>query len=226
MSTLLTRALLNRDPATGMVRAPDKGLDNLILNSATLFTLLVDHEEKLSWQSQCQEFLRKCQLELGCFARSPGHAGPNSVDNLIAAMVVGAPMQRFDIYQRGVRCFWYYRSTELFNFADWYGRFLGFPTSMRRMLGRQLKWGDKLRWKLSAWWTIRTPREQTSDKCLLVLMIRREAEIWGWNDKLILWALARLEQAYPLGLRELYGIYFGKAHPFTDAAPAHWRLWE
>jgi hypothetical protein len=216
------------DPATGLIAARDMGRDNLILNTATLISLLTATEmERGAWTLRAQKFLNDCTVSRGVFAREPGHPGPNSLDNLIAAVFVASPGQLLDIYFRGEGHHWFYNSRprEPY-FGDWYGRFIAIPPFLRLAARANLKKGDELRLDWASWYTVTRPYKNTSDKCLLVLKFRKIAEQVGWKYPLIAQNLARLERMYPRGLSELYEIYYGLEHPFTRYAPKHWRLWE
>lgn len=219
MSALFNEIKGHLDPETGMVLAADGGRDNLIVNSATLWTLLTDPHESVDWQYECLQFLYKNQIFPGIFSRYLGHNGPNSVDNLIGAMVVGTNVMIHDGRSHGENHFWYYGSCGYPRIGDWYVRFAGFPQWMRAIDKTPLTGWQRDALGVAFWMTSLSDYSNTSDKCLSVLQaIKLGGSLGPYKDVLEPWRL-RMMRKYPGGRAELYAIYFGKDHPFAKYAP-------
>lgn len=204
------------DPATGLIMSKDGGKDNEVLNCATLDMLdgCLPHDLEYA----LNRFVNQTAVKVGLYFRYPG-ANDNSVDNYIALAALSRvlAMKIFDYGSRNLWCFDPAYPTK-FSFSKWYFRFIGFRPFIKARAGLGLNIFDAFLFSLSAVFTALSAYGNTSDKCLQVLMNFHMKES-HWLVEFGIWSFNQLmRRKYPKGLAELYGIYFGPDHPFTQAA--------
>lgn len=218
--SLATEIEFFRDPDTGMIHAADGGRDNLILNTATLISLLSADESKQAWARDAAiDFLISSEVQPGLYKREPTHTGSNSVDNLIAAACV-SQLIAWDIAEHGRKHRWCFNVERpgTFELKHWYGRFLGVPAFVR-LRARDRALFDPLLFSIACVLSTFSKRENTSDKCLQRLMNEAiKGEHWLCDLAIRVWNKL-MQRKYPGGLAELYGVYFGPLHPFARHAP-------
>jgi hypothetical protein len=214
-----------REPSSRAVsvhRFPgDRSVDNGILFSATYLTLLdlKDQEAERAW---FYDFIRSCEFERGLYRRYPGGEGFDAHDDyvgiLVASKLLGLPFAA-EIVEYGERHGWIFGGQEqetAKHRAFW--RFSYFKALAYACAGKRVGLGRQLLASLTFLENAHEPREHTSGKCLLHLVaIGLEDQRGPIRATLALWR-AVMRKRYPLGLGELYSVYFGPEHPLARAA--------
>lgn len=204
------------DPATGLIASKDGGKDNEVLNLATFERLR--GELTTDFEIALITFMNKTRVKDGLWFRYPGSTD-NSVDNYIAYAYL-SPMFALQTLKYGNKNFWCFNpaAPDSFTLRTWYGRFIGFKPFIKARIYERLNILDAFLFGVSAVFTAMSEYGNTTDKCLQVLMNRH---VWDchWLSNLFIRAFDKLmNRKYPRGLPQLYSIYFGPEHPFTQAA--------
>lgn len=214
-------------PFPGLTMHPlDHSTDNGVLFLATLVAL-TPAEERAEWNIPAVRVLEACAVRPGLLARYPGDQSKNSVDNLWGALVLTSLVPaligyRDDIisYGRAHNLSWSVEQPGEFVLSDWYGRFPGFGAMLDMLDGIPLDFVSQLVVAGSIIYSALTPRADTSNKCLQYLL---NPILLGKHIVVDLaiqvWAVI-MNAKYSRGLRDLYAIYFGEDHLFTQFAPS------
>lgn len=204
------------DPETGLIASKDGGKDNETLNVATFEH--IHGELPTGLEVALILFMQKTKVKDGLWLRYLG-ATDNSVDNYIAVACL-SPLFALQILKYGERNLWCFNPAvpDSFVLRCWYGRFLGFKPFIKARVYERMNTLDAFLFGASAVFTAFSEYGNTTDKCLQVLM-NQYARNCHWLSDLFISLFERLMyRKYPKGLTELYGIYFGLDHPFTQAA--------
>ena len=199
--------------------------DNLILYHYTYYTLLTDFSELAKVKIEMIQYNDLCYYLPGIYTRHPNQLdNQNSVDNYIAIALSSASASA-DILEHNKKFYIYDTNSKdgKTGIDSWFGRFIGF-SSLLKYLNHKENFLDNIALCAAMLFTLRTPKEDTSNKCLQ-LLINRYLKHTGPGIliglALKIWDSYMLKQ-YPNGVAEMYSIYFGKDHPFTLYAPKDW----
>lgn len=212
------------DPTSGLVASQDGGRDNLVLFTVTALMLsspqsMISQQELLELTNSLTTFLSLTEVKMGLYERLPG-AKDNSVDNLIATAEISKEIA-LEIWDYGSKNSWCFNPAypDDFSLKYWYGRFIGFVPHVKACAEIRLTLIDKVLWSIACIFSALSPYGNTSDKCLQFIM---NHSMQG-RSKLCDWAIDQwkwiMKHKYPMGMREVYSIYFGRDHLFAVDGP-------
>lgn len=222
-----------REPATGMVglvpNPPDHSTDNGLLFTATYLVL---NRESVT-RDEINHFInlvRSCEAMPGCYFRYPGDPQLNRHDDLVGILAVSklfALPFKEDIYQfaEAHDYTWNQLRPDDLTWSEWLGRMIYLGPLIRVATGRLLGKFSQLKIALAFLGNLSESKEETSGKCLLMLVSKAVYGNYEMVDKAIdIWRL-RMRFLYS-SPREMYGMYFkpvsGRLHPFAQYASESW----
>lgn len=210
------------DEETKLVQAADHGRDNLILHTAHLMQLLLENnhlDRYIYWSGVVFGFLSNPTVRTspGFYRRYPNGPMDNSVDNYIGAACAN-DYHCMWIRAQGHMSNWCFNVEEPYKFKlkYWFGRFIGFPPFIKMASGEPVGLLSQLFFSVACIYSSLSSYGNTSDKLLQLLMNKRVKGKHFLVDKSIsVWRWI-MNKKYKRGEQELYGIYYGKAHPFAE----------
>jgi hypothetical protein len=207
------------DSQTGLVAGADGGRDNETLDTATFKFL--QKELSPAMNQAIDQFLNVTRVSLGVWRRYP-NASDNSVDNYVGIAYLSSGYAK-TIQLRGENSFWCFNISNPNKFAlrFWFGRFLGFAPFIRASATGKMGLIDAFFYAITCFLTSLSAPENTSDKCLQILMNDRVKGLHWLSDLGIKAFNSVMRRKYPRGVQSVYSIYFGPNHPFTLAAPCY-----